>query len=198
VNLPDLLASELRNRSVPVSPAIEQKLVVYIQELERWNRAVNLTALRGVELVRRLVADPVWIGQQLQLSGTLADVGSGNGSPAIPLCLTRPIAHTDLIEARVRRAAFLRHITQILDIKRVNVRNTRLEELEASDAPVDWFSLQAVHPTAMILQAMKRLSSPTTRVVWITSVRRAPVPAADSILVPGGNTRAWVFRLDQS
>ena len=198
MSLPDLLASELRNRSVLVSPDIEEKLVVYIQELERWNRAVNLTALRGVELVRRLVVEPVWIGHQLQLSGTLADVGSGNGSPAIPLCLTRPVTHTDLIEARVRRAAFLRHITQTLDIKEVNVKNARLEELAASDVPVDWFSLQAVHPSALVLQAMKRLGSPTTRVVWITSLREAPVPAANSLLVPGGNTLAWVFRLDQS
>jgi hypothetical protein len=70
------------------SAGIREQLTIYIRELERWNKKLNLTSLAGPELIRRLVSEPAWIGQQLQMSGVLADIGSGNGSPGVPLYLT--------------------------------------------------------------------------------------------------------------
>ena len=59
-----------------------------------------------MELVRRLVAEPVWIGAQLQMSGNLADVGRATGVRGIPLYVSCGLKRVDLIEARARRAAF--------------------------------------------------------------------------------------------
>ena len=80
-----------------LSPEIESKLTIYLNELEHWNRRMNLTSLVGGLLVKRLVVDPCWIGQQLQMSGTIVDLGSGNGSPGIPLYLGCKLERAHLV-----------------------------------------------------------------------------------------------------
>jgi hypothetical protein len=45
--------------------------------------------------------------------------------------------------------------------------------------------------------ALRRLFQPTTRVVWITAKSKTPAQIASRIGVPGSETEAWVFDLDQ-
>lgn len=168
-----------------------------MRELERWNAKLNLTALTGEELVRRLVLDPIDIGRKLQVSGTLLDVGSGNGSPGIPLHLALGLKRSVLVEARQKRAAFLRHVANMLDGDGIEVYRSRLEDLE-STLRVDWISLQAVQPSPKLLATLRRFAYETTRVVWITSIDSPPVARASRVEKEDHGTAAWVFQLDQS
>lgn len=174
----------------------QRKLETYVRELERWNRTVNLTSLKDEALVRRLVVEPAWIGQKLQMSGKLADIGSGNGSPGIPIYVTCSFRTAHLVESRVRKAAFLRHVAQQLDPAGIVVHRVRAEEIQALET-VDWVTLQAVRPSEALLATLRRLFRSTTRVVWITSGQREPVTGAIHVSVPGGKTEAWSFQLDQ-
>lgn len=192
-----ILKAELSRIEVRVSQSIQAKLVLYVEELERWNRTINLTSLKGADLVRRLVAEPAWIGQELQLSGTLADIGSGNGSPAVSLCITRSLQQAYLIEARTKRAAFLRHVAQRLQLQQIVVRRNRVEDIADKFESVDCITLQAVSPTPQLMAGLRRNFAGTTRVVWITSGATAPTSAASRISVPGSNSEVWDFRLDQ-
>lgn len=192
-----ILKTELFRIGVPVSPSILAQLVLYIEELERWNRTINLTSLKGAELVRRLVAEPAWIGQELQLSGILADIGSGNGCPGVALCATRNLERVHLIEARTKRAAFLRHVAQRLELAQIAVHRNRVEDIEEKLESVDCITLQAVSPTPHLMNGLRRIFPATTRVVWITSGAAAPTEDASRISVPGSNSEVWVFRLDQ-
>ena len=82
------IVSEFRNAEVVVvDENAVQRLAVYCEQLEHWNRKVNLTALEGTALVRRLLVEPIWIAQKLDIKGRVCDIGSGNGSPAIPMRL---------------------------------------------------------------------------------------------------------------
>lgn len=191
-----ILERELVAAGLSVSSEIQEGLSLYLGELERWSRSMNLTSLRGDEAVRRLVVEPVWIGQQLRMSGRLADVGSGNGSPGIPLLLSRRLDRLHLIEARTRRAAFLRHIAAQLDGERIVVHRSRVEAVEKMEA-VDWVTLQAVRPSALVREALSRLFPSTTHVVWITAGKGSPAREATRISVPQSESEAWVFRLDQ-
>ena len=181
-----------------VSGEAHERLSTYAAELERWNRSINLTALRGADLRRRLIVEPIWIGHQLQMSGALADVGSGNGSPAIPLCVTRSFSEVHLIEARAKRAAFLRHIVMKLGLERVVVHKSRLEAMPVALGSLDWITLQAVAATRELLAALRPSTSLTTRVVWITSRQAPPVPPDQHLTVPGSDTEIWTFHLDHS
>lgn len=156
---------------------------------------MNLTSLAGRELTRRLIAEPCWIGQQLQLSGTILDLGSGNGSPGIPLYIGCQLKRADLVEARLRRAAFLRHVASRLGDKNIVVHRVRLEDMTSPLRP-DWITLQGVKPIGPLIAALQRLCSSTTRVVWITS-GAVLLPAGSRVIVPGSNTEVRVFQLDQ-
>jgi 16S rRNA (guanine527-N7)-methyltransferase len=195
--LAGVVEQELAKVGVLVSKQAREKLETYLRELERWNQKVNLTGLAGVEMVRRLVVAPVWIGAQLQMSGNLVDVGSGNGCPGVPLYVSCGLKRVDLIEARARKAAFLRHIANELGQGGIVVHRVRAEDIQDPPSTVDWITLQGVDPSSKLIQTLSRLFGSTTRVVWITS-REFSIPGhVVRISVPSSNTVAWVFELDQ-
>jgi 16S rRNA (guanine527-N7)-methyltransferase len=192
-----VLTEELSRLGLSFSPDVVRGLETYVAELKRWNEKINLTSLQGRDLCRRLVAEPSWIGRQLQLSGTLLDLGSGNGSPGIPLLLTCGLERVHLVESRLKRAVFLRHLaTRLLQGERIVVQKSRLEDLTSCPEDIDWVTLQGVKPVADLVATLKRLFKSTTRVVWITadSLR---FPGGENIVVPGSHTSASVVQLDQ-
>ena len=191
-----VLQEEFLRLGLSISPEIHEKLETYVRELEHWNRSINLTSLRGVNLVRRLVVEPGWIGTKLQMSGNLMDVGSGNGCPAVPLYLLCGLNRVDLVEARTRRAAFLRHIAKQLGADGMVIHKLRLEDMKQFSVPVDWVTFQGVDPTPKFMEALGGLVPPTTRIVWITSKELPAWRSAARISVPNSKTVAWVARLE--
>ena len=197
MNFDEILSRELVRWNLGIPVEVRHQLSEYASELERWNRAVNLTALNGEALVRRLIVEPIWVGGRLQMSGTLVDVGSGNGSPGIPLSVTREFERVVLVEPRLRRAAFLRHIVAKLSLRNIEVARDRIENLPGPVA-ADWISMQAIEPTEDILVALNRIRKETTRVVWFTSRDLPPVSGAEEICPPRSSSKIWVFQLDQT
>ena len=193
----EMLRTEFRELALDIPAFSQQQLALYAKEIEHWNKAVNLTSLAGPALVRRLIIDPVWIGQHLQMSGVMTDVGSGNGSPGIPLTITRKFSSTNLIEPRMKRAAFLRHVIGKVRLTDVAVHRCRIEEMPEKSLFSDWITLQAIDPTPALIEDLRRIAIDTTRVVWITSTQSAPTPKASRIDIEGGRPVAWVFQLDQ-
>jgi 16S rRNA (guanine527-N7)-methyltransferase len=85
------------------------------ERLERWLAAVletpGLTAIRDAEEARRALLEDALRGVQLvrDLGGeSVVDVGSGGGTPGIPLAASLPDVHVTLLEAERRKADFLR------------------------------------------------------------------------------------------
>ena len=191
-----ILQEEFLRLGLSISPEIHEKLETYVRELEHWNRSINLTSLRGVNLVRRLVVEPGWIGTKLQMSGNLMDVGSGNGCPAVPLYLLCGLNRVDMVEARTRRAAFLRHIAKQLGASGMVIHKSRLENMKEFSVPVDWVTFQGVDPTPRFIKALGSLVPSTTRIVWITSQEMPAWRSASRISVPNSRTVAWVAQLD--
>jgi 16S rRNA (guanine527-N7)-methyltransferase len=108
---------------------------LYYSELARWNQKINLTALvldaEGVDsAVDRLLVEPLIAARHIPPeTRSLLDVGSGGGSPAIPIKLARPEIALTMVEVKVRKSAFLRQIARILQLQQTSVETTRFEEL---------------------------------------------------------------------
>ena len=117
----DLLRSEAGSLGLELAPDALLKLARYCEELQRWSKRMNLTALAGRDLVQRLVVEPVWIASTLEVSGSVVDIGSGNGSPAIPFGICRALDALKMVESRLRRAAFLRHLIASLGLRNAAV-----------------------------------------------------------------------------
>jgi 16S rRNA (guanine527-N7)-methyltransferase len=165
----------------------------------RWNQRMNLTALSGAGLVRRLVAEPVWIARELSLGGSLVDIGSGNGSPAVPFLVVCGFEECHLVEARTKRAAFLRHLGQTLELPSMIVHRRRLEDGAEEIKKPDWISLQAVALDQRLFASIRRIAIPTTRIIWITSSEaKSVLPPLRVLSVPITGTQVFLYRLDLS
>ena len=98
--------------------------------LERWLAALvetpGLTAVRDAEEGRRVHVEGAFAAVPLLGAGPVVDVGSGGGSPGIPLALARPDLHFDLLESSRRKCAFLRRFAD--ELENVSVVCARAEE----------------------------------------------------------------------
>jgi 16S rRNA (guanine527-N7)-methyltransferase len=109
-----------------VRPEIQR----YAELLLEWNRAVNLTGARTLEEIEALVADgasllaTTWTGIT-----RVIDIGSGGGLPGVPLAVTMPEIQFTLLEANVRKCAFLEHVAGTLGLTNLVVAVGRAEEL---------------------------------------------------------------------
>ena len=191
----EVLELELRNFQIDLTQPQKQLLACYCDELSRWNKRINLTALGGVDLVRRLVVEPVWVGIQLKPQGILADIGSGNGSPAVPLHVLCNFKKAHLVEARTKRAAFLRHLTTTLPLSDVIVHRARFEEIISEVGQVDWITVQGVALGGDLLDSVKQIASATTYIVWISSPGVVvPMNPVRTLRVPYTGTQVFLFR----
>lgn len=78
-----------------------------------------------------------------------ADVGSGGGLPAIPLAVALPGVSFKLFEATGKKAAFLRHAVETLELSGVEIVNARVEQ--AAHHP----SLRASHEICTVRAVAK-------------------------------------------
>ena len=136
----------------------------YYQLLVRWNRTINLTALPlndyPASTIDRLLLEPALAAEYVATDALeWIDVGSGGGSPAVPLKILRPAAALKMVEARERKAAFLREVLRTLGLARSDVVSARAEQLaeSATAAVADLITMRAVKPEGSVLLAAARL-----------------------------------------
>jgi len=110
----------------------------YFNLLARWNAKINLTALPLQEptdqTFDRLLIEPLAAARFLVNEPvSWWDLGSGGGSPAIPLKISRPKLSLMMVEAKARKAVFLREAVRFLGFEQAVVVNKRFDELGEHD-----------------------------------------------------------------
>ena len=140
---------------------LADKLAIYYELLERWNRKINLTALNDPdEAIDRLLLEPLLAARHLPSVNPLLliDIGSGGGSPAIPLSLMAgERARLTMVEVKTRKSAFLREAVRQLGLAAM-VENSRFEELLARPElheRFDAMSVRAVRVEAKLLMTLQ-------------------------------------------
>jgi len=173
--------------------AAERRLLLgYLEVLDRWNRGMNLTSLGPDARVRRLVAEPLWVATQLRPAGHYLDIGTGNGSPAVPWCMHCGFSSCEFVESRARRAVFLEFLVRKLPLERCVVHTARFPEAQTALRPPDWVTLQGVRLDAALLRRIRSLN-PDARVVWLSRGPALPEPPARRLQIPGSDREALVF-----
>ena len=99
-----------------------------LDELERWNRKVNLTAIRDrnemhtAHIADSLVARPFLEGE------TILDVGTGPGFPGLPLAIVEPDREFTLLDSNNRKIMFVQHVARLLGLGNVTAVKGRGED----------------------------------------------------------------------
>ena len=106
-----------------------EKLLDYLELLERWNTAYNLTAVRSAaDMIDRHILDSLAIAKYVH-GDTLADIGSGAGLPGIPLAILDSSLACTLVDSNGKKARFLREAVRTLKLDNVRVENKRVEDV---------------------------------------------------------------------
>ena len=143
-----------------MSDSLVTQLGEYVNLLGRWNERRNLTGLDNREKgLDRLLIEPLVAARHLpSLNLKVIDIGSGGGSPAIPLKLAVPSISLLMVEAKARKAAFLREVCRRLELEEVQVETGRYEELitrpELHEAH-DLLTLRAVRIEGRVLRGLQ-------------------------------------------
>tara|TARA_B100001996_G_scaffold379428_1_gene365163 strand:- start:636 stop:1280 length:645 start_codon:yes stop_codon:yes gene_type:complete len=112
-----------------------EKNLNYLRLLLKTNQEYNLTGITDTkEATIKHLLDSLSIHDLLE-GDTIADIGSGGGTPGIPLAIAFPKKQFLLIESKQKKAAFLVEAVNQLKLKNVRVINKRAEEAAATKAP---------------------------------------------------------------
>jgi 16S rRNA (guanine527-N7)-methyltransferase len=158
----DRLSRRARKARVPLPDEAVTPFETYFRLLSQWNQKINLTALPlkapTDETFDRLFVEPLVAGLLIpDAPGIWFDLGSGGGSPAVPLKMIRPGLSLTLVESKTRKAAFLRQVVRVLDLKETQVANMRFEELPTQSLGADFVTVRAVKPDVALLDVSARL-----------------------------------------
>ena len=175
--------------------------------LERWLAALaagpGLTAVRDLAEARRVHVDDALAAAELVRDGPVVDVGSGGGSPGIPLAAVRPDLHVDLLESQRRRCSFLASVAA--DFPNVAVVCARAEEHGCGDGREAYGTAvaQALAPPPVALEWCLPLVQVGGRVILLAGevdLERAAVAAEavggaapEAVALPGAARRSLLL-----
>ncbi len=106
----------------------DERFDILLDELERWNRKVNLTAVRDrdqmvtLHLHDSLAARPLLEGRQI------LDVGTGPGFPGLPLAIVEPEREFTLLDSNNKKIMFIQHVVSLLGLDNVSAVKSRGED----------------------------------------------------------------------
>lgn len=128
-NMEKLLAAGLAELALSMTAPQQEKLLAYVALLAKWNKVYSLTAIREPErmvphhLLDSLAPLPAFKGDSLRI----LDVGSGFGTPGIPLAIARPDWQLTLLDSNHKKTTFLRQALLELKLDNVAVVTERVE-----------------------------------------------------------------------
>lgn len=140
---------------VEVGEAAREQLAAFVQDLLKWNRRFNLTAITAPDAVAELhLLDSLSVLPHIGQGLEVLDVGSGGGFPGIPLAILRPDLRVRMVDRTEKKIAFLKVVIARLGL-RAEAVHQRLEGrpdqeglglvdvavARAFAAPLPWFSL---------------------------------------------------------
>jgi 16S rRNA (guanine527-N7)-methyltransferase len=205
------LAAGIAALGVTTTPAQRAQLVAFLDLLAKWNKTYNLTAIREPErMVTHHLLDALAVLPHLPATAGLRvlDVGSGGGTPGIPLAIARPDWQVTLVDANHKKMAFGTQAAIELELRNVAAHAVRVEAF-APAAAFDLVISRAFADLATFAATSARHVAPCGFLVAMKGVHPdeelAELPAGIEVLatpslaVPGlGAARHLVFMRPRS
>jgi 16S rRNA (guanine527-N7)-methyltransferase len=160
----------------PLSDEELKSLAIHYRMLRQWGSRTNLTGIKTRDaILRRHFIEPITAVDLLEGSGTLLDLGSGNGFPAIPLAILHPGVRLVMVEASEKKSAFLWAVLREVGLKAAQVTTRRVcRRADLGDfLPVRWLTYRGI-------KIAEPLSGPGPEILLESGRMLAFVSAADA------------------
>ena len=135
-------------------------LCSYLLLLWKWNKQINLTKLDdSVSGLDRLLVEPLAAAKE-EIMGPrckVIDIGSGGGSPAIPMNLVNRKNSLVMVEKKERKGIFLREVIRALGLKNVSVTIAHYQDLVTEPCFLGKFDLLTVRGVRVDREALLTL-----------------------------------------
>lgn len=151
---------------INLTTAQQAAFSVYERELQDWNTRFNLTAIRnrdGIQTKHFLDSLSCMLVIKDNIPSSLVDVGSGAGFPGIPLKLLIPEMRMVLVESVGKKVEFCRHLVDKLNLRQVEILQSRAEEMGQSQKYREKFDCSVARAVADLPVLVEYLL-PLTRV----------------------------------
>ena len=181
----DRLIRRAKRVDVQVPPELVRSLEEYVRLLARWNEKINLTGLPVGQLddqaIDRLLVEPLVAARHVPPGiSALLDIGSGSGSPAIPLALALPGARLRMVESKTRKAVFLTEVCRHLGMSSAVVETARFEQLLSRPElheSADVLTVRAVRVENRVLMTLQAFLRADGQLFWFRGAGGPDQPA---------------------
>ncbi len=200
------LSAGIAELGLEINPAVQQKLLGYLELMAKWNRVYNLTALRNpAEWVTNHLLDSLAVMPHIR-GPLVVDVGSGAGLPGLVLAMARPDWQIVSVEAVDKKAAFQRQVAAELALTNMRVEGRRVEEVTL-DSGADTVVSRAFSSLADFVNLTRHLLKPGGE--WAAMKGRLPLDELNALpegigvsgivelKVPGLNAERCVVLMNQ-
>jgi 16S rRNA (guanine527-N7)-methyltransferase len=188
----------------PLSAAEIGAFEIHYRLLRHWGQRINLTGLKDRDaIVRRHFLEPIAVSDLLDRPGTLLDLGSGCGFPAIPLKVLHPALRLIMVESSERRSSFLQAVVRESCLRDVRVETRRIRSVDdlADLLPCRYLTFRAIRGQSILrkgsavpilepggrallfLSARQLREVEKTRLPGLIVVRARPIPASPGAFV---------------
>ena len=134
------------------------QLISYVNLIEKWNRAYNLTAVRGrQELLTRHILESLAIAPFI-VGERRVDVGTGAGLPGVPLAIADPQSQYVLLDSNGKKTRFLLEVKRQLGLSNIEVETIRVENWRPAQ-PVDTVITRAFADLATTVERIDHVLS---------------------------------------
>lgn len=112
---------------IALSPDQLEPLLGFLDLLQRWNRAYNLTAIRDpAAMVSHHLLDSLAVAPYLS-GESILDLGTGAGLPGLPLAVVEPRRRFWLLDSNGKKVRFVRQAVLDLGIPNAEPVQSRIE-----------------------------------------------------------------------
>lgn len=127
----EILSQAAQSLELTLSDEQLRTLLLYLDKLLLWSKAYNLTAITDPhEALIKHVIDCMAVITHLP-SGSLLDIGTGAGLPAVIIAICQPERHCTALDSNQKKIRFIKQITSELGLTNVQAVASRIEAHDA-------------------------------------------------------------------
>lgn len=178
MNEVETLLRQVKMWGLSVPESVLERLILYAELMCGYKEAnvIGVHDFRAVLLDHVLDSLSCLLHEPLRHASNLADIGSGAGLPALPVKLMLPSLRVAMVESNGKKARFLEHAADALDISGVEVVATRAEEVGRESGHREQYDVvtsRAVAPLSILAE----YCLPLTRVGgYVIAMKGTPTP----------------------